>query len=184
MLHAMTGSNLRNAYGGESMAHMRYKFWGDIAENEGYPNIARLFRAIAYAEQVHASNHFRAHRNVFGLHEAVSGAAFGVGTTSENLQGAIDGENFEIQEMYPVYLNAAQFQEEKEAERSFHYALSAEKIHASMFQEAKQSVESGKDLQLDSVGICDNCGYTIEGEIPEKCPICGVGRNHFTSFEA
>jgi rubrerythrin len=182
MLHDMTAAHLRNAYGGESMAHMRYSIWADVADKEGYPNVARLFRAIAYAEIVHATNHFSAHGDIGGAFEANSGGVFGVGNTSDNLQGGIDGETFEINEMYPVYLNAAEFQGEKEAKRSFHYALSAEKIHAAMYQQAKQAVDDGKDIALDTVSICDNCGYTVEGDIPDKCPICGVSREKFTSF--
>ncbi len=183
MLHDMTAEHLRNAYGGESMAHMRYSIWSNVAETEGYPNVGRMFRAIAYAETVHAGNHFNAHGEVSGAFTANSAGIFGVGTTSENLQGGIDGETFEINEMYPVYLNAADFQGEKEAKRSFHYALSAEKIHAAMYQQAKQAVDEGKDVSLEAVSICDNCGYTVEGDIPEKCPICGVGRDKFTTFE-
>jgi len=182
-VHPMTAQNLRSAHGGESMAHMRYKVWADRAEEEGYQNVARLFMAIAFAEQVHGSNHFRELGDEAGAFLVASGAGFGLGTTSENLQGAIEGEEFEINEMYPVYLNAAQLQKEKGAERSFHYALEAEKIHAAMYREAKQAVDGGKDLELGPVQICDNCGYTHEGEAPDKCPVCGVAKDRFKTFE-
>lgn len=181
-MHDMTASNLRSAFGGEAMAHMRYKLWGGKAEEEGFPNVARLFRAISFAEQVHAGNHFDAMRDVNGAFSVTSMAGFGQGATSQNLEGAIEGENFEIAEMYPTYMEIAEFQKEPGAERSFHYALSAEKIHSAMYQEAKQAVDSGKDVELGPVQICDNCGYTTEGEIPEKCPICGVGRDNFRTF--
>jgi rubrerythrin len=181
-MHDMTASFLRSAYGGESMAHMRYIKWGAVAEREGFPNVARLFRAISFAEEVHATNHFVELKNEAGAFTVTSGAEFGVGSTSENLQGAINGELFEINEMYPVYLEAAEFQGEKGAGRSFHYALSAEKIHAAMYQEAKQAVDGGKDLDLGPVQICDVCGYTTEGDVPDKCPICGATHERFRTF--
>jgi rubrerythrin len=181
-MHPMTASNLRNAHGGESMAHMRYKVWGARAVEEGYPNVARLFEAVAFAEEVHGSNHFKELRNEKGDHAVNAGAGFGLGETSENLQGAIDGELYEVQEMYPVYLEGAKLQQESGAQRSFHYALEAEKIHAAMFQEAKQAVDSGKDVELGAIQVCDNCGYTHEGDAPDRCPVCGVAKDRFRTF--
>jgi rubrerythrin len=182
-MHDMTAGNLRSAYGGESMAHMRYIKWGEEATKQGFPNVGRLFRAISFAEQVHANNHFTELRNEAGAFSVTSGAGFGLGATSENLQGAIEGELFEINEMYPAYLEVATMQGEKGAVRSFRYAVSAEKIHAAMYQEAKQAVDGGTDLELGPVQICNLCGYTTEGEIPDKCPICGATRANFTTFE-
>jgi len=181
-MHPMTAENLRSAFGGESMAHMRYKIWGAQAEKENLPNVARLFRAISAAEQVHATGHFNVMRDVAGAFLVAAGGGFGVGTTSENLQNAIDGEMHEVEEMYPVYLAGAKLQAEKGAERSFNYALSAEKIHAAMYQEAKQAVDSGSDVELGPVQICVVCGYTAEGEAPGKCPICAAGRDKFETF--
>jgi len=181
-MHDMTASHLRSAYGGESMAHMRYIKWAAVAEKEGFPNVARLFRAISYAEEVHATNHFVELRNQTGAFSVTSEAGFGIGSTSENLQGGIDGEQFEINEMYPVYVEVATFQGEKGALRSFKYALSAEKIHAAMFQQAKQAVDAGKDIELGPVQICCVCGYTTEGEIPDKCPVCGATHDKFKTF--
>ncbi len=183
MSHEMTDMHLRNAYGGESMAHMRYNIWGSIAHNEGFPNVARLFNAISYAEQVHATNHFNVLGSEKGDYTANSGAVFGAGSTSQNLQGGIDGEVFEIEEMYPVYLESAAFQNEKGAKRSFHYSLCAEKIHAEMFRNAKESVDKGDDITLGPVRICDVCGHTTEGDVPDKCPVCGARADKFTSFE-
>lgn len=181
-MHDMTAANLRSAFGGESMAHMRYILWAGKAEEESFPNVARLFRAIAYAEEVHANNHFNALAKVGGDHLVNSGAPFGQTTTSENLIGAIAGEDFEIREMYPVYLESAKFQGEKTAQLSFHYALSAEKIHRAMYQAAKQSVDGGKDIELKPVQICKICGYTHEGDIPDRCPVCANGADKFVTF--
>ena len=164
----MTTKNLSEAFAGESMAHMKYLIFSEVAEREGYPNVARLFRAIAYAEQVHATNHARN----LGY----------IGKTAENLQAGIDGETFEVEEMYPAYKAVAELQEEKGAQQSIHYALEAEKIHAELYKKAKESVEAGKDVELGDIYICPVCGYTHVGEPPEKCPICGVPRDKFKKF--
>jgi rubrerythrin len=181
-MNAMTAANLRSAFGGESQAHMRYKVWGKKAEEEGFPNIARLFQAISYAEEVHASNHFRELANVGGDFLVASMAGFGLGTTSENLQGAIDGEKFEVEQMYPSYMAVAKAQNEKGGIKSFHYAIEAEKIHAAMFTEAKQAVYGGNDVELDDVQVCRVCGHTMQGEAPDRCPVCGQPREVFVAF--
>jgi len=181
-MHAMTAVNLRSAYAGESMAHMRYLIWGDRAEKEGFAHVARMFRAIAYAEQVHATNHFRVLSQEVGDFDVTGGGMFGLTDTSANLQGAIDGENGEIEEMYPAYLAVARLQDEKDAERTFHYALEAEKIHAAWYTKAKQAVDAGKDVDLGRVGICNVCGHTIEGDAPDYCPICGAKTDAFVMF--
>lgn len=182
-MHSITVSNLRNAHGGESMAHMRYKAWGDVAAKEGLPNVARLFRAISAAEVIHAISHFQVVKNEVGDSLCASMAVFGVGTSSQNLQGGINGETYEINEMYPTYLETAKFQGEKGAQLSFFYALSAEKTHAALFQKAKQALDATKtDVPLGPIQICDVCGWTYEGEIPDKCPICGAKKEAFTTF--
>ena len=164
----MTEGNLKAAFAGESQAHMRYLIFAEVAEREGKPNIARLFRAIAYAEQVHAANHLRELGMVKG--------------TPENLAEAIAGETFEVEEMYPAYNKVAELQGEEGAQRSTHYALEAEKIHAQMYTKAKEAAEKGQDIELKTVYICPVCGYTVEGEAPEYCPICGAPRDKFKAF--
>ena len=164
-MHAMTAANLRSAFGGESMAHMRYKAWAAKAE-------------------VHATNHFRAMRDEAGAFLVAAGGGFGLGSTSDNLAGAIEGETFEIDEMYPTYKETAQFQGEKDAVLSCHYALEAEKIHAKMYTDAKAAVDAGSDIELGPVQICTNCGHTADGDAPDKCPICAVGRDQFVEFAA
>ncbi|MBC7130024.1 rubrerythrin family protein [Candidatus Bathyarchaeota archaeon] len=167
-MRKITEENLKGAFAGESQAHMKYLIFAEKAEEEGFPNVARLFRAIAYAEQVHAKNHY----DVLGMIKA----------SSENLQAAIDGETYEVEEMYPAYNAVAKLQEEKGAERTTKWALEAEKIHAGMYQRAKQAVEGGKDLQIGSIYICSACGYTVEGAAPERCPICGAPKEKFKEF--
>lgn len=164
----MTEEFLKAAFSGESQAHMKYLIFAEKAEEEGLKNIARLFRAIAYAEYVHARNHLKE----LGM----------VGVTKDNLQAAIEGETYEVQEMYPVYNNTAKMQGEKGAERSTKYALEAEKIHAALYSKAKQTVIEGKDIEIRKIYICPKCGYTVEGQPPERCPVCGLPREKFKEF--
>lgn len=165
----MTSDNLKAAFAGESQAHMRYLAFADKAEQEGKPNVARLFRAIAYAEQVHATNHLR--------------TLDGIGSTSENLAAAVGGETFEVEEMYPAYLTVAKFQDEQGAQQSITGALETEKVHMDMYKDAKNAVDGGKDLDVSPIGICQACGFTVEGKAPGKCPVCGVPAEKFRMFE-
>ncbi len=164
----MTEKFLNEAFAGESMAHMKYLIFAEEAEKRGKKNLARLFRAIAYAEFVHARNHLR--------------ELGGIGDDVENLQKAIDGETFEVEEMYPVYNEAAKLQGEKGAERSTKYALEAEKIHAQMYKKAQDLAKEGKDYEDKKIYICPVCGYTVEGEKPDRCPICGAKGETFVEF--
>ena len=164
----MTDKNLHDAFAGESQAHMKYLAFAQKAEEEGKPNIARLFRAISFAEQVHAVNHLKT------LGE--------VGDTVENLQSAINGENFEVEEMYPAYDAVAKLQDEKGAIRSIHYAIEAEKIHAALYTTSKQNAKEGNDSDLGPIHICPVCGYTVEGSKPHTCPVCGISSEKFVEF--
>ena len=167
-MHKMTEGNLKNAFAGESQAHMKYMIFADVAEREGKTNIARLFKAIAYAERVHATNHLR----VIG----------DIKDTSGNLDEAVGGEEFEVNEMYPAYLKEAKEQGEAEAEKTNHYALEAEKIHAKMYANAKEAVDRKQDISLDKLYICPVCGYTVEKNIPDFCPVCGAKKTVFKEF--
>lgn len=167
-MHPMTKDNLRSAFSGESQAHMKYLIFADKAEEEGFKNIARLFRAIAYAERVHATNHLN--------------ALNGSNLTIDNLDIAIEGENYEVQEMYPAYKAVAELQDEKKAVKSMHYALEAEKIHSALYSEAKDAVKGGSDLDLGEIHICPVCGHTVVGKAPDRCPICGIQGDKFKRF--
>lgn len=180
--NAMTSDFLHSAYGGESMAHMRYLIWAETARKEGFPNTSKLFEAIAWAEQVHATNHFREIGGATEGATVTAGAVFGPNKTVDNLQGAIMGELHEVEQMYPVYLNAAQFQGEKGAERSFHFALEAEKIHAELFRQAQDNARNGKDAELKAVFICPVCGNTAQDEAPDFCPVCGAKKEAYKKF--
>lgn len=180
--NAMTSDFLHSAYGGESLAHMRYLYWADVAKKEGFPNIAKLFDAISFAERVHANNHFKEIGGDTADATVTAGGVFGTGKTVDNLQGAINGELHEVEQMYPVYLNTAVFQEEKGAERSFHFALEAEKIHVDLFTQAQNAAKEGKDMELNAVYICPICGHTILDGAPDNCPVCGAKKEVYKQF--
>jgi len=179
----MTEQNLINAFGGESQAHMRYLIFADIAGREAFANVERLFRAVAHAEYIHAGDHYRELKHLNGGFVADSMAAFGPGNTKKNLALAIAGETFEIQEMYPTYLNVAEMQEERGAVRTFKWALGTEKMHKALFEKAQAAVDSQKDMDLGAVQVCKLCGYTVEGMAPDKCPLCNADRDKFVSFD-
>lgn len=181
-MNEMTCENLKSAFGGESMAHTRYIFWGEAAKKEGFPNVGNLFKAISYAEQVHAGNHFRELKKEVGDASVTAGAGFGMTNTSENLQGAINGENHEVEQMYPAFISVANLQEEKGSIRSFQFALEAEKTHAELFQAAKDKVDNKEDFTEDTVHVCDICGYTLTGALEDDCPICKAKTSMFTTF--
>jgi len=164
----LTAEHLGNAFAGESQAHMRYAIFSVVAEKEGKPNIARLFKATSFAELVHARNHYKE----LGMTKS----------SAENIQSAIDGETYEVEEMYPSFIHTAKMQEENGAVKSFEYALEAEKIHARMYKKAKESAIAGGDIPLDKIYICPVCGYTNEGNPPETCPVCGAKKELFVAF--
>lgn len=164
----ITESTVKEALAGESQAHLRYKYYAEKARQESLPNIARLFEAASFSERIHALNHL----NVLE----------GEGKTADNLAKAHDGENFEIEEMYPAYIAVAREQDEKKAATYHQFALAAEKVHAALYARAKQAVSQGRDLELPAIHICSVCGFTMEGEAPERCPVCGAPRNKFVDF--
>jgi rubrerythrin len=164
----MTEANLWAAFAGESQAHMKYMAFAAKAKADGLPNIGRLFQAISFAEQAHATSHLK----VLG----------GLGNTSENLGAAQGGEDFEVESMYPAYAEVAKLEGEQAAGVSIHRAFEAEKIHRVMYSEAKKAAEAKKDATLGPVQVCANCGYTIEGDAPDKCPICSHPKSQFVTF--
>lgn len=167
-MNKTTETNLQAAFAGESMAHVKYLNFADKAEKEGLHNVARLFQAASFSEQIHASNHLRALEGIQG--------------TAANLGAALGGETFEIEQMYPAYKTVAEAQGEKRALRSMDWALAAEKVHAKLYAEAKQSVEAGKDVAAQDIWVCTSCGFTLEGVPPDKCPVCGVSKEKFRKF--
>jgi len=160
-----TMDNLQEAFAGESQANLKYLAFAKRAEADGYPQVAKLFRAAAEAETVHAHAHFR----VMG----------GIRDTAVNLQAAIDGEGLEFQEMYPKFLAEAQAEDNRQAALSFKNALAVEEIHHGLYADALNMVNSGSDLPEEKIFVCPVCGNTVRGEAPDECPICGVSKDKF-----
>jgi len=152
-----TEKNLKEAFAGESQANRKYLAFAKQAEKEGHPQVAKLFRAAAEAETVHAHAHLRT------LGEIKS--------TTDNLQAAIDGETHEFKSMYPDMIKTAEAEGNKAAYRSFVYANEVEKIHAGLYQKALDNLGS---LPEADYYVCPVCGYTCENEVPENCPVCSA----------
>ena len=164
-----TDDNLQEAFAGESQANRRYLFFASKADTEGYPQIARLFRAAAEAETVHARNHFS--------------AMDGVGSTKANLNAGVIGEHQEFTGMYPRFIEQARVDQYRRAEVTFDWANKVEEIHHDLFQEALKALDSGEKMKDEPVFVCQGCGNTVEGEAPEVCPICGAPKSAFKRVE-
>ena len=164
-----TKDNLEFAFAGESQANRKYLFFADKADEEGNKCIARLFRAAADAETVHARNHLKVMQ--------------GIQSTRENLLTAISGENHEFTEMYPVFIKQAGVEGEKKAADSFDLANKVEQIHHGLYRDALNSLEKGEYMETKPFYVCQYCGNTVEGEAPEKCPVCGAPKRMFKLIE-
>ncbi len=164
-----TMDNLQAAFAGESQANRKYLAFAKKAEAEGKPGIARLFRAAAEAETVHAHAHLR--------------VMDGVGDTKANIQEAINGEGHEFKEMYPEFIAEAKKEGDQKALRSFEYAMKVEEIHHDLYSKAAQALESGEDFKAERIYVCTVCGNTELGQAPEECPICGVPASKFTLIQ-
>ncbi len=167
-LNPMTEESLKAAFAGESQAAEKYMVFAEQAEDEGYPHVAKLFRAISFAETRHARNHFR----VMG----------GIGATADNLLTAFGGESFEVDEMYPAYNEIATLQANHQAMKSIKFALKSEVDHKGMYSEARQQVLAGKDIVDQPVSVCLVCGHTVIGGVPDKCPYCAAPKEQYKTF--
>lgn len=167
---ASTQSNLKTAFAGESQANRKYLFFAEKAEKDGFPQVARLFRAAAEAETVHARKHL----------QTLDG---GLNDTAKNLEAAIDGELLEATEMYPDFIRQAESENNKNAINAFTWAGKVEELHADLYDKALQSIKGGKALKDEFYYICQGCGYTAPGAAPEKCPVCGAPASRFKKVE-
>lgn len=161
-----TETNLKEAFAGESQANRKYLAFAQQADKEGFAQAAKLFRAAAEAETIHAHSHLRA---LGAIHD-----------TAANLKEAEAGEVYEFKSMYPPMIADAVAEGDKAAERSFRYALAAEDVHAQLYAKAFQNLKNAPDV---SYAICTVCGYIAENEIPEKCPLCGAGAKAFRKVD-
>ena len=161
-----TSTNLQNAFAGESQANRKYLAFAKKADQEGYKQVAKLFRAVAEAETVHAHSHLREMGGIKG--------------TKENLEAALNGEVFEFEKMYPQMIAEARAEGAKEAEKSFNYANEVEKIHAGLYKKAIAAL--GKNEDADYY-VCSVCGYTLENEPPDVCPVCSSKKQAFRKVD-
>jgi rubrerythrin len=161
-----TEKDLLDAFAGESQANRKYLAFSKQADKEGYTQVAKLFRAAAEAETVHAHNHLR--------------ALGGIKSTQENLKEAISGETHEFREMYPAMIEDSKEEGQKAAERSLTFANEVEKVHAGLYQKALEELDRLEEVDYY---VCSVCGYTCENEPPEKCPVCGARSSAFFEVE-
>ena len=157
-----TEQNLKDAFAGESQANRKYLAFSEKAKREGYPQVAKLFRAAAEAETVHAHAHLRTLKGVRG--------------TAENLQEAISGETYEFKSMYPTMIEEAKAEDESAALRSFNFANDVEKVHADLYQKALDNLGNLEEVDY---WVCSVCGYTCEKDAPDSCPVCGAKAKAF-----
>jgi rubrerythrin len=155
-----TQDNLKAAFAGESQASRKYTYFAEKADAEGQPQVARLFRAAAEAETVHARNHLN--------------AAAGIGTTKDNLKAAISGEHYEFSQMYPPFIKQAEADKDSKAERSFTHANQVEEIHHTLYSQALAALDKGVKLPEGAYYVCPVCGNTVFGEVLDRCPICNA----------
>jgi rubrerythrin len=164
-----TKENLAGAFAGESQANRKYLAFAKQADVEGFPQVARLFRAAAHAETVHAHAHLRA---MGGIHKTV-----------QNLEEAVAGEGFEFQQMYPPYLEEAKKEGDRLAEISFRNALAVEEVHHGLYLKALEAVKGGADLAARPVYVCEICGHTVYDGAPDKCEVCQAPKDRFTRID-
>jgi rubrerythrin len=160
-----TESNLQAAFSGECMAYRRYMMYSDKAESDGQPQVARLFRAAALAEAVHAQNHFN--------------AMDGIGSTKDNLTAAVFGEHEEFTRMYPEFIDDAERERNSRGLLTFRWANAVEQIHHGLFEKALEAVRGNNKVDETVYYVCQRCGNTVEGEAPDRCPVCGAPKDRF-----
>ena len=160
-----TDDNLKAAFAGESQANRMYLAFAKKADEEGFPQIAKLFRAAAEAETVHALNHLQ----VMGQ----------IKTTNDNLGTAVSGETYEFKKMYPDFIADAKKEGNKKAEVSFDYANRVEQIHAGLYQKALDALKNKQQPIKAEYWVCPVCGNTFEGSAPDACPICATPKTKF-----
>jgi len=164
-----TDENLKAAFAGESQANRMYLAFAKKAEEEGLTQVAKLFKAAAEAETVHALNHLR----VMGQ----------VKTTADNLGTSVSGETYEFKSMYPKMIEEAKAEGNKKAVQSFDYANKVEQIHANLYQKALDALKNNKPIPAADIFVCPVCGNTFEGKAPDICPICFTPKDKFVKIE-
>jgi rubrerythrin len=166
---ANTNDNLKAAFAGESQASRKYLYFAEKADKDGQPQVAKLFRAASEAETIHARNHLN--------------ALNGIGAVTDNLKEAVSGEHYEFMDMYPGFITQSQTEKNSKAEVSFNWANQVEKVHHGLYEKALKEVTAGKKPEAKPIYVCARCGNTVEGEAPDKCPICNAAKSFFKKID-
>lgn len=175
-----TATNMRNAFGGECAAHMRYLIFSERAELEKFPGVARMFRALAFAERVHASSHYRQAREMLGEYCVSFTAPFIYNRTVDNLTKAYEAEREESEELYLPMAAVAHAQNEKHAAQNFEWMAQVEKCHSEMAKKVLDYIEhAAEEPKMGDLYVCDICGLAVEGEPPKNCPVCKAKQFRF-----
>lgn len=161
--------NIAEAFAGESQANRKYLAFAKKAEEEGYPNVAKLFRAAADAETVHATNHLK--------------AMDGIKDTLNNVMEARKGEHYESHQMYKYFIDHAKTEGNARAEKTFTWAIKAEEVHEELYRNAEAALKSKKDMESQEYFTCSVCGYTAVKEAPDNCPVCGARKKSFRKVD-
>ncbi len=164
-----TTKNLQDAFAGESQANRKYLAFAQKAAKDGFPQVAKLFRAVAEAETIHAHTHLR--------------ALGGVKETVANLEASIAGEAYEFTEMYPGFIADAEAEGQKRALIGMKGAMAVEKVHHGLFEAALAAVKNGQDIAATAVYVCDICGHTVLGETPDRCPVCNAKKEKYSAVQ-
>ncbi|HSA38064.1 MAG TPA: ferritin family protein [Methanoregula sp.] len=160
-----TIENAKEALAGESQANRKYLAFSEKAAEEGFKNVATLFKAASEAEAIHAKKLLK----VLAV----------IGSTEKNLEGSIDGETHEFTSMYPEFIKTAEAEKRTDAVLAFTHAMKAEEVHAALYKKAQAAIKAGSDLGREKVFLCPICGNIEIGKVPDKCPICGVFGKQF-----
>lgn len=166
-MSSKTEKNLQDAFAGESQANRKYLAFAAKAEKDGFGQVAKLFRAVAEAETIHAHSHLR--------------VLDGIKSTKENLQASMDGEDYEFTTMYPGFIETAEAEGNKKAVNSMRMAMDVEKVHYDLFKQAMDAVQSGTDLESLEIYVCPVCGHTEIGSAPDRCPVCNAKGEKYQS---
>jgi len=160
-----TIENAKEAFAGESQANRKYQAFSDKAAEEGFRNVATLFKAASEAEAIHAKKLLK--------------VLTAIGDTSKNLEASIAGETHEFTSMYPEFVKSAEAEGRTDALLAFTQAMKAEEVHANLYKKALASIKGGSDIGRDKIFLCPICGNIETGKAPDKCPICGVFGKQF-----
>ena len=164
-----TDENIAAAFAGESQANRKYLAFAKAADKQGQPQVAKLFRAAAEAETIHAHGHLK--------------TMGGIGDTLTNLAAAVEGETHEFTTMYPEFIAEAEKEGREDALKMFRWANSVEAVHAGLYSKYREALAAGKKLEVKPIWVCTVCGNTFEGQTPDACPICGTKKAAFTEIK-